>query len=54
MSELVCPKCGRSGLKSIGGGFYLCSAANAGCGSIWHERHLMQPQTQPSGNLNRS
>lgn len=52
MSELTCPKCGRPGLKNIGGGFYLCSAANSGCGSIWHERHLLQVQGQRSDSRN--
>jgi len=46
MRELICPKCGRPNLKNIGGGFYLCSAASSGCGSIWHERHLFQALSQ--------
>jgi len=50
MGELVCPKCGRPALKNIGGGFYLCSAASSGCGTIWHERNLMQAQARPSGH----
>ncbi len=49
MTEFVCPRCGRPALKNIGGGFYLCSAANSGCGSIWHERHLLQALTHRAG-----
>lgn len=54
MTELVCPKCGRPALKNIGGGFYLCSAASSGCGSIWHERHLLQALTQRTGGSEQS